>query len=238
MVSQLALVSFEISGGSSMTSHPDQSWIITCKDFTPQARRYAKAKGIRLATLRLFQDADWRNRIHTIVLTLTHVIVRNDKLDLKINMDDADGVRLQQDLCGFHFGIEIAQDPTQVYDGQTTRSICEIVQSLATTPIAPTAGEVEKVILADGAWISGNGTVRYPIRGLRIAAPIERIVQEYRTTADQGAARLLLTDSTGLDFVLWENTLQGYRIQQDGTVVLSDEAVQKHLMMSVSSPAG
>lgn len=34
---------------------PDESWIVTCNDFTAPARKYAKGMGIKLATLRFFE---------------------------------------------------------------------------------------------------------------------------------------------------------------------------------------
>ena len=53
---------------------PDEAIVITCNGFTRDSRKYAKAKGIKLAVLREFQDEDWEGRIKTIVVNLTALI--------------------------------------------------------------------------------------------------------------------------------------------------------------------
>jgi hypothetical protein len=64
--------------------HPDEAWVITCNDFTDDARRFAKGKGIKLATLRAFAASDWENRIHTAVATIVFVSIRNDQIDASV----------------------------------------------------------------------------------------------------------------------------------------------------------
>jgi len=56
---------------------------------------------------------------------------------------------------------------------------------------------------------------------------------EIRINAAQEAARLLLTDGAGLDFVLWEDALRGFSIDESGEVYLSDAATQKRLLTSI-----
>lgn len=49
---------------------PDEAWIVSCNGFTKPARRWAKAFGIKLATLREFRETDWEGRVRTIIVNL------------------------------------------------------------------------------------------------------------------------------------------------------------------------
>ena len=51
-------------------TQPDEGIVITCNDFTKDAKIYAKSKGIKLAALRVFREADWENRLRIIEVAL------------------------------------------------------------------------------------------------------------------------------------------------------------------------
>ena len=46
----------------------DEAFVVTCTGYTRPARKYAKAKGIKLAVLRVFEEADWEGRIRTVIV--------------------------------------------------------------------------------------------------------------------------------------------------------------------------
>jgi hypothetical protein len=48
----------------------DEAFVVTCTGFTKQAQKYAKAKGIKLAVLRAFEEADWEGRVRRVVVNL------------------------------------------------------------------------------------------------------------------------------------------------------------------------
>jgi hypothetical protein len=50
---------------------PDEAFVVTTVGFSPQAIRYAQAKGIRLAVLRPVQDQDWDGLVKKVVLEVT-----------------------------------------------------------------------------------------------------------------------------------------------------------------------
>jgi hypothetical protein len=79
--------------------HPDEAWVITCNHFTEEARKYAKGKGIRLATLRGFADSDWQSRVHTIITSIVFRKVHNEKIDARIRtVRDEDAAAFFKDL--------------------------------------------------------------------------------------------------------------------------------------------
>jgi hypothetical protein len=63
---------------------PDQAIILTCNGFTRDAAKYAKAKGVKLAVLRTFEDSDWENRIKTIVVQLIAISQVNHAMTINI----------------------------------------------------------------------------------------------------------------------------------------------------------
>jgi hypothetical protein len=216
--------------------HPDEAWIISCNDFTEDARRYAKRKNIKLATLRAFAASDWEDRVHTIVTQITISSPQVEKVALRVRtLTDADAAAFFEDI-GNNGGIriDVSNDPSRIYDGTCVRSISEIVIGLSKIPVLDEKQtEVVEGKECDG-WISGNGTHRYPISAFSIAIPLERTSIELTLMAEQQAAKLLLLGEEGLDFVLWDTTLEAYTIDDAGRVHLAEGALQKRLISVVS----
>lgn len=72
---------------------PDIAWIISCNRFTRDARQFAKAFGIKLATLRAFLSSDWTNRIHTIIAGIHHQHVRLDQAAIHDSLESGRRIR-------------------------------------------------------------------------------------------------------------------------------------------------
>lgn len=212
--------------------HPDEAWIITCNAFTDGAKRYAKSKGIKLATLRAFADSDWINRIHTIV---TNIIFRRTHLDqLSMNLDGAnDPAQLAADFGKLPVPMSANNDPTQIFDGSSVRSMTRIASDISNNALTAGTTTVSEKKTFDG-WISLGGQTRYPITSYAISVPVTVTAFQITIKAEQGAARLLLVDDDGLDFVLWDTALEAYTIDETGQVHLASDAVQKRLITTIS----
>lgn len=219
--------------------HPHEAWVITCNRFTDEAKQYAKGKGVKLATLRVFANSDWEGRLHTIV---TNFVFRNphvDRINLAVQtVNDGDEERILEGLTAnspFGFAFECANDKSQIYDGNTVRSLSEIVVQLTSTPTKAT--HVEQLVegkLCDG-WISLDGGTRYDIKGFSVTIPVTEIAIRMTIAAADGAAKLLLVDGDGLDFVLWDTALEAYTIDDEGRVHLASEDVQKRLITTIET---
>lgn len=213
--------------------HPDEAWVVTCNDFTEEARKYAKGKGIKLATLRVFADADWQGRIRTIITNFTFRSVQVDKINLKVQtVHEGDEVRISQGLAANHVGgfVLDREDKTEFFDGATTRSLFEIVEQMTKRPSANEPGVTELVEgkLCDG-WICLDGTNRYDIKGFSVHIPVAEVGIKM-TIANNSAAKLILINDEGLDFILWDDQLTGYTIDDVGKVHIAPEAVQQRLI--------
>lgn len=216
---------------------PDEAWVITCNTFTKDARKFAKAKGIKLATLRAFAESDWQDRTHTFITDVVFIKVHNDKINARfrtVRDEDANSFFTDLGAAGQRLALSLDADPSQIYDGSSVRSITEIVLQLAKAPVtSPNQTEVAESKVCDG-WVSGDGRTRYRITGFRIGVPITRTAFQITIKADQAAALLLLSSSEGLDFVLWDTTLEGYTIDDEGQVHLAPEATRRHLITTVA----
>ena len=209
--------------------HPDEAWVITCNDFTREAKKYAKGKGIKLATLRVFADSDWQGRIHTIITTFVFRNYHNDRMSATIGIVDPQEERaFAAELGATGVGIDPNNDPSQVFDGQTIRSISEIAKGLLTLPLTPTQEVVEERKVCDG-WVSPSGGKHYRINGFVFCMPVSQTAVQLKLE-NGSAAKLLLADGEGLDFVLWDTALEAYSIDETGQVHLAPEAVQKRLI--------
>lgn len=216
--------------------HPDEAWIITCNEFTRDARRYAKGKGIKLATLRAFSDGDWENRVKTIVINLMMARAHVDRLSGTFDMDEHHLADFMKDYANQYptGGFAPEDDKTALFDGTSTRSLSDIATKLARHRKVddPAPVVVEKKETPKGK-LSANSVDHYPIRAYEITVPVTFMKTQMRISAVDGATVLLLSGDDGLDFVVWGTALEAFTIDEDGTVHLAPEAVQKRLLTTV-----
>ena len=220
--------------------HPDEAWIITCNGFTRDARKFAKAKGIRLATLRLFAESDWDNRIRTIVTTISVINVGRDRPDMRIQMDDANAERFKTDLAAaYPLGVNEHNDRTELFDGELIRSWSQMSKQLGDAfDAASDEKEVVEAKVCDG-WVSASGGERFTIMGYRLALPVSRVSVQMTITVNVAGAlpALVLNDEDGVDFILWDDTLRAYQIDENGRIHLADEAIQSRVVTTFASVA-
>jgi hypothetical protein len=215
--------------------HPDDAWIVTCKGFTKRAMQYAKGKGIKLATLRIFEDGDWLGRIHTVGVGLTIVSHDVARVAVLFNIPQERQAEFNEQMQGA-VNVAVDDDPTQLFDGVAVRALSSIVQELARVPVAGGATEALEERETPEGWISiDQGVHRFPIDGYRISIPLRLMSQQITIAVDRAAARLLLSDGAGVDFVLWEHTLQGNTIDDAGAIHLAPADKQAILQNSVTT---
>ena len=66
----------------------DEAFVLTCTGFTQPAATYAKAKGIKLAVLRAFEETDWEGRIRTVVVNM-HIAMPPQIDGIDLHLSDA-----------------------------------------------------------------------------------------------------------------------------------------------------
>ncbi len=208
----------------------------------PRCAALRKSQGNQVSDASCVCGLRLQNRIKTIIVNLTMAAPLVDKLEAKFKMDDADGARFTRDYAVQYPGGTVTpeRDRTAVFDGDATRSISQIVAELiASRDVTDSSSKYVQGKLTPQGWVTANGTSRYEIEGYEIAVPVAYSKLQTQISVVDGAAALLLTGDDGLDFVVWDKTLEAYTIDDDGTVRLAADAIQKRLQASVLHlPAG
>jgi len=208
--------------------HPDAAWIITCNGFTADARAYAKAKGIRLATLRLFQDADWSSgRINTIGVDFTFITPDPGMILTLRTVNDADrapilaGLRLRSALTkliisSFTTANGRARSPT-FSDRSAGSRWCLVAHVTSKRALT--------------SRVRGSAlTVGSAIPSLRTKSAIRCGSTAPTCASERCALRLACYSSmTTSRFVVWEDTLSAYSITAEGRVIAPPPAVQQRV---------
>jgi hypothetical protein len=67
---------------------PDSAFVVTCTGYTRHAQTFAKAKDIKLAVLRAFEESDWEGRIKTIIVNMrVNTPPRINRFDLNVESE-------------------------------------------------------------------------------------------------------------------------------------------------------
>jgi len=213
---------------------PDESWIITCNDSTQSARKYAKGFGIRLATLRSFAAENWENRVQTLVINIKSIHVHEERTSVQIQAAEEYQGTIVRYLGGEY---DKDDDAVKIYDAERTVGYGEFLSAVARrVPL-----DYEESVYSDHRLFNGEIQLpdgsSVPIQGIRVSMNVSYNVTTIKTEADLSAARLLLGNNEGLDFVLWEDAISGYHIDQDtGKTVLGDQMLQKRLTTRIVGP--
>jgi hypothetical protein len=198
---------------------PDEAVILTCNDFTSEAAKYAKAKGIKLAVMRVFEAKDWEGRIREIVLTLHLSMPSRPRASLKLPASSQ--AKLVADLTAAGLGatgIE-PEAPVFVVENGTRTQFSEFVTAKANAHEAGEAGPVVLDYSPAGLGLEVEQRGPIPIDGLVIEFSVHRMEQVVNAVAE-GIASLLVSGLGMADMVVFDKDLAKFRIIEDtGEVV-------------------
>jgi len=86
---------------------PDEAFVVTCNGFTAPAKSYAKAKGIKLAVLRAFEEEDWEGYFRSVSLQLyVQGAITLSPLDLSLDPEETASFVLDIKEAGIGMEIE------------------------------------------------------------------------------------------------------------------------------------
>lgn len=114
---------------------PDEAFVVTCTGYTAPARQYAKAKNVKLAVLRAFEDADWEGYVRKVPIQL-HVESPPEIVSIVLNFDRAENDALLAEIQAAGIGMKIDgvgvrfrdSDPLFVVSNSEKLQICELLQ--------------------------------------------------------------------------------------------------------------
>lgn len=194
-------------------TRPDEGIIVTCNDFTEEARIYAKAKGIKLAVLRVFREADWENRIRIIEVLLN--IFAADKPEVYVHAGDEQRLdRLRDDLSAAGIALaNIAGDGCSVFlieDGMS-RPLADCLRERVNGFPKRKAGPVELSIQSEGMQLQVDDRDPIGIDRIRIAFNVS-LMQQRMEIRSHKIAELLLEGFGDSDFVIFDDDLTRFTI--------------------------
>jgi hypothetical protein len=95
---------------------PDEAIIITCNDFTSEALKFAKSKGIKLAILREFKEEDWEGRIKTIEIDISVFMPTDPGVRFMIDKKEyADKIKEDARIAGIDIADGVILRPYPIY---------------------------------------------------------------------------------------------------------------------------
>lgn len=195
---------------------PTEAWVVTCTDFTRDAQMYARGKGIKLAVLRSFHDDDWNGRIQTIEIVGQLLIPTDFRCSLTFKPEDESHVTAVQALANSSWDRE--SPVTVILKDGTKQQINRYLErkmndrpdrEISSNNLEFDANEVGLMIQYGDAEPLEPQEFRVNYR-YRELEPINIIV----STADQIARLLLAPIGEDTDYVIMDNQLREYTIDQ------------------------
>jgi hypothetical protein len=199
----------------------DEGVVVTCNGFTRDARKYAKAKSIKLMVLRLFEDADMDGRIQTIALSVRMRGV-TDLIVEAVDMAAADAASFQAQLVTVGCASSITpSSPVMFVRGneviQFNRFLVEQANELAKQEQrAP--GNWPGQIVPDGWSIQVGHNVPLPFAAIDIRYDYIDEERASKIVSDRIAEMLLLGFGTD-DIIIFGDQLERRQIAGDGKVL-------------------
>lgn len=198
----------------------DEALILTCNDFTKDARKYAKAKGIKLALLRAFEPGDMEGRIQTIIHTIHVRGISDLSVDLLGFAQDEEG-RFAAELsaAGLDKGFTTAT-PVAFVKGAERVQFNQFLKNAANADVEARAlsdGEHRMTIMPSGWQISVNGGAGIDFVGIALRYTFVDVSETYEITSDR-IAEMILADLDGTDLIIFADQLERHQIGPDGAV--------------------
>lgn len=201
--------------------HPDEAFVITCNDYTRDARKFAAAKGIKLATLREAVVPEGRARVREIemIISMLPRVIRSTRFVFE--GDAAVGKRYLEDrtAAGLHPSRTEDVDPVFVNLPSGERfQLVEYVNFHLNDRPATEPGTYEKEIPLAGASLEVENRGGVPLSSIVLvyeAVETEAVVVRWANRI----AALILTGFGDANLVIFEDEIRKFTIAEDGEVV-------------------
>ncbi len=202
---------------------PDEAFVITCNEFTADARKFAAAKGIKLATLREHEVPEGHARVSRVEMTIN------------ASWPEARGVRFIPDGAAGDVGTRLAADRLAAGLGRSSTSMWDpifvnlpsgrrvqvnefLTEHLNDKPDS-TPGLQEKVIPMVGATLEVEQRGGIPLSS--IVLTYEMVTSEPMVTSWAVRVAALIAQGLGdaANLVIYEDDVRRFTIDDEGEVV-------------------
>jgi hypothetical protein len=200
---------------------PDDAIVLTCTGFTSQAAKYAKAKGMKLAVMRAFEEADWEGRFRCINVTLIALVNTNHQVSINVS---GEGEKAKLDAAMKTLaGPNVSRlDPMYVVRGTERVSIVQFVDAGLRRPVErktlPSGKEVFE-IKSDGWQIEITGYPPVDFASLYASFNTHQVPTEFAVESKR-IAELIVSGISGADIIIFGDQLERRQIDPDSGEVI------------------
>jgi hypothetical protein len=194
----------------------DEALILTCTGFTADAAKFAKAKGIKLAVLRIFEDADWEGRIRTINLTI--IALSRVDYSMSINVANEDAKR---EIASATASLSLpngvsAIDPVYAVRGDQSTQFLKFVEAgiddkTRHTPLNSTPDKVTLRINSDGWKLKIRDYSPIAFDSIDVSYAVQRHESKISVTSKR-IAELLVSGLVDSDIIIFDDQLTRLKI--------------------------
>lgn len=189
----------------------DEGWIITCNDFTIDARKYAKSKNIKLALLRTFIEKDMEGRIVKIILNIIAVIPTNPVANIYLDENQAKHFQSACNAAGIKNGIHLNDDAWFLLPDGTRRHFNDVLSEEMRRAIGWNQRGLARVaIKPEGRRLYIAGT-EVPYQGFVINFTIDE-EKLRREIVSNRTAELLLSGFGESDIIIFSDQIERRKI--------------------------
>jgi Restriction endonuclease len=131
----------------------DEAFVLTCTGYTKPALKYAKAKGIKLAVLRLFEDKDWEGRIKEVSVNL-HIQSppRLERVDVALSTEQERILRAEAAAEGIPFPMVVIDSPVYFVSETEQVQVLEYMEGEAKKLPLPTSSTLHEIRMDPAVW--------------------------------------------------------------------------------------
>jgi hypothetical protein len=197
---------------------PNEAIVLTCTGFTQPAEKYAKAKGIKLAVMRAFEEADWEGRIRTVIVNL--IVEGQPRIEKgDIDMDDANKAQFAADAGTVGSSFRIDGGSMVFLNGLDEEPFADVLLRLAGESRRATGlRTVEVEFPADTLRLSVCGGLPISFRKFVAVVTFPPPLTTQVTINNDRIAELILQGLGEHDSIVFADQLAGLKIGESGEV--------------------
>ncbi|RKH53977.1 restriction endonuclease [Corallococcus sp. AB050B] len=198
---------------------PDDAIIITCNDFTRDAKKYAKAKNIKLVTIRASREEDWNDRMQRFSFHLRLRYISGVSIEVKTGNQDSLS-KLSSENESESQKSSTLENPLYISIDNRWLSIVDLINKEKPSYPEPPIDRVSKFIRAPMARIGNNEP--HSIEGVSIEYRFSTMENDSLIEL-QGLARLIVRGFGESDLIVWDMDFRRFTITANGEVVAIDQ---------------
>ncbi|MDP3462318.1 MAG: restriction endonuclease [Bacteroidales bacterium] len=193
---------------------PDEAFVFTCNDFTQDANKFAKHKGIKLAILREFREDDMEGRIQKIILSF--YILYATTPTVKTAIEETHYPKLEQDIKDEQLSMTYLgkEQPLYLNTPNGRFQFNEYVEKIWNEYPKDQDGPVELRHKLDNTTIEVANRGGVPILGLILSFIVIHDIEIQEIISDK-IAELIISGFKNEDVIIFDKDIERFDIDDN-----------------------